>query len=199
MTRVSVAAAGFAISAAVSMGGFGPSPATIVENQSSHGNLRATATLVSCTEPGVPAGTATLVEESSEEGIKNVTVRLFVENLTPGKHAVIIHEVGACEPTCVAAGSHLELGPFGANVPVTANHPFHSGDLINVDVGNNGRGVMSHVTSRVALSPGNLSVFDADGASIVIHALPDTYCSDPTDPNCAGGGRAACGIIVPVQ
>ena len=112
---------------------------------------------------------------------------------------MIIHEVAACQPTCVAAGSHLDLGPFGNNVPVTSNHPFHSGDLINVDVLGNGRGVMSHVTSRFALSPGNLSIFDADGASIVIHALPDTYCPNPNDPNCAGGARAACGVIVPVQ
>jgi Cu/Zn superoxide dismutase len=30
----------------------------------------------------------------------------------------------------------------------------------------------------------------------VIHALPDAYCADdPTDPNCAGGGRVACGVI----
>jgi len=90
----------------------------------------------------------------------------------------------------------VDLGPFGNNLPVTANHPYHSGDLINLQIGANGTGSMTHVTSRIAVSAGNLSIFDADGASIVIHALPDTYCAaNPGDPNCAGGGRTACGVL----
>ena len=158
---------------------------------------RAQATLNSCTD-GAVVGSATLVEAPSPEGIKNVTLLLSVRNLPAGNHAVHVHEVGACVP-CTAAGSHLDLGPFGNNVPVTANHPYHSGDLINVRVASTGKGFMAHVTSRVAISDGNLSVFDENGASIIVHALPDTYCPDPTDPNCAGGGRIACGILQRVQ
>ena len=105
-----------------------------------------------------------------------------------------IHEVGNCTP-CSAAGSHLDLGPFGHNVPVTENHPYHSGDLVNIEIGPRGTGSMSTTTSRIALSPGNLSIFDADGGSIIIHALPDLYCPDPGDANCAGGARVACGIF----
>lgn len=157
----------------------------------------AKATLTSCTD-GSFVGSATLLETPSPEGVKNVTILLSVQNLSPGKHAVHIHEVGACTP-CGAAGSHLDLGPFGQNGPVTANHPFHSGDLVNVKVDSEGKGFMAHVSSRVALSTGNLSIFDADGASVVVHTLPDTYCPDPNDPNCAGGGRAACGVFQPIQ
>lgn len=156
--------------------------------------LTARATLNSCTE-GSFVGTATLTESPSSEGVKNVRVSLSVANLTEGKHGVHIHEVGACTPTCAAAGSHLDSGPFGNNVPVTANHPYHSGDLINVDVGPQGEGFMTHVTNRISLSPGKLSIFDINGSSLVIKALADTYCSDPSDPNCAGGGRVACGIV----
>jgi Cu/Zn superoxide dismutase len=160
---------------------------------------RARATLNSCTD-GSAVGSVTLIETPSSEGVKDVAILLSAHSLTPGKHAVHIHEVGACTPTCAAAGSHLDLGPFGSNLPVIANHPYHSGDLINVRIGANGSGFMTHVTSRVAISAGNLSLFDFDGASIVIHALPDAYCAaDPTDPNCAGGGRAACGILERVQ
>jgi Cu/Zn superoxide dismutase len=159
--------------------------------------VRARATITSCTD-GSPAGSATLFEARSSEGVKNVTILLSARNLAEGKHAVHIHEVGNCTP-CSAAGSHLDLGPYGNNLPVTANHPYHSGDLVNVRVGSNGGGSMTHVSSRIALSEGTLSIFDADGASIVIHALPDVYCPDPTDPNCAGGGRAACGIIQRVR
>jgi Cu-Zn family superoxide dismutase len=155
----------------------------------------ARATINSCTT-GAVVGSAVLIETPSAEGIKNVTVMVSAAGLTPGKHAVHIHETGACTPTCAAANSHLDLGPFGNNQPVTANHPYHSGDLINLPIGSSGSGSVSQVTSRIAVSEGNLSIFDADGAAIVIHALPDAYCAEnPADPNCAGGGRVACGIL----
>jgi superoxide dismutase, Cu-Zn family len=161
-------------------------------------NIRkAKATITSCLD-GSAVGSALFVERPSSEGVKIVEVILTAQNLAPGSHAVHVHEVGNCTP-CTAAGSHLDLGPFGQNVPVTANHPYHSGDLVNLRVGADGRGALLSTTSRIALAPGNLSVFDENGSSIVIHALPDLYCPDPADPNCAGGGRAACGIIQPTN
>lgn len=157
---------------------------------------RAQATINSCTD-GSEVGSAALIETPSPEGVKNVTVMVSAAKLTPGKHAVHIHEVGACT-ACSAALSHVDLGPFGNNVPVTANHPYHSGDLINIVIGSGGSGFMTHVTNRIAVSSGPLSIFDADGAAIVIHALPDLYCPDTTNPNCAGGGRVACGVLTRV-
>jgi Cu/Zn superoxide dismutase len=189
MSTLRIAASLLTVGAFVSAGGPVASSDDIV---------RARATINSCLD-GSPVGSAALFEAPSTEGVKDVTIVLTTRNLPEGKHAVHIHEVGVCTPTCSAAGSHLDLGPFGNNVPVTANHPYHSGDLINVRVGSTGNGFMTHVTSRVALSDGNLSIFDANGASIIIHALPDAYCPDPTDPNCAGGARAACGILERVQ
>jgi superoxide dismutase, Cu-Zn family len=156
---------------------------------------RAKATIFTCDTERF-AGTASLVENPSAEGIKVVNVSMSLRGLTAGSHAVHIHEIGACTP-CSAAGSHLDLGPFGHNNPVTANHPYHTGDLINIRIGSDGRGSMSTATSRIALSAGNLSILDANGSSFIIHALPDTYCPDPADPNCAGGARVACGVIVP--
>jgi len=190
MTRVPLAAWTLAVTTIVVSG------ASLLSAQEF---ARARATLNSCTDGSV-VGSATLVEAPSSEGIKNVTILLSVRNLPPGNHGVHIHEVGACTPTCSAAGSHLDLGPFGNNTPVIANHPYHSGDLINVRVGSTGNGFMAHVTSRVAISDGKLGLFDENGASLVVHALPDTYCAaDPTDPNCAGGGRIACGVLERVQ
>lgn len=156
--------------------------------------LKARARIVSCVD-GSFVGTAHLLEQPSSEGVKVVDVFLSVEKgLDPGKHGVHIHEFGTCTP-CSAAGSHLDLGPFPSNSPVTANHPYHSGDLVNVRVGRDGEGRLATATSRIALSAGNLSILDEDGSAIVIHLLPDTYCADPSDTNCAGGGRAACGEI----
>jgi superoxide dismutase, Cu-Zn family len=156
---------------------------------------KAKATLNGCVDPTINVGTAFLVELPSAEAVKTVEVLISVRGLAPGKHAVHIHEVGACTPTCAAAGSHLDLGPFGNNVPVTANHPYHSGDLVNINVGADGRGTLLATTTRVALADGGLGILDANGSSIIIHALPDVYCPDPSDPNCAGGGRVACGVI----
>jgi superoxide dismutase, Cu-Zn family len=167
---------------------------------------KARAILNSCTDPSVNVGTAFLVELPSTEAVKTVEVLISVRGLTPGQHAVHIHAVGSCTPTCAAAGSHLDMGPFGHNTPVTDNHPYHSGDLVNLNVGANGRGTLLATTTRVALSedpqrpPGReLSILDDDGSSIIIHALPDLYCPDPTNANCAGGGRVACGVIEPVE
>ncbi|HJS73877.1 MAG TPA: superoxide dismutase family protein [Vicinamibacteria bacterium] len=169
---------------------------------------RARATLRSCADGTTFVGRALLVENPSREALKVVDAFIDVRGLTRGKHAVHIHAVGSCESTtaaCSGAGSHLDLGPFPHNAPVTENHPYHSGDLVNVDVGSDGRGSVATVTNRIALTPDRedrpdtrpLSIFDADGASIIIHAMPDAYCPDPTDPNCAGGGRTACGVLRP--
>jgi Cu-Zn family superoxide dismutase len=179
----------FAFAALLAVSGVAPTSAENIR--------KARATLTSCAD-GSTVGSVSLIELPSSEGIKVVEVLASVRGLEPGKHAVHVHEVGACTP-CAAAGSHLDLGPFGQNVPVTANHPYHSGDLVNLRVGSDGRGSLLTTSSRIALSPGNLSVFDEDGSAIIVHGLADQYCPDPTDPNCAGGPRVACGIIRPVE
>lgn len=165
--------------------------------------LTATADIRGCTDPGI-SGTATLTEEKSEEGIKEVVIRMKVEGLADGRHGVHIHETAACEP-CGAAGGHHDPGPFGETRPDSAtdevpatdiNHPYHMGDLINIEV-NNGKGEMKHTTNRITLSPGRLSILDADGSSFIIHTNEDTYCDQEEDlkKGCAGGARDACGII----
>jgi len=80
------------------------------------------------------------------------------------------------------------------------NHPYHMGDLINIEV-KNGKGKMVHTTNRVTLSPGRLGILDQDGSSFIIHTNPDTYCDEESDlkKGCAGGSRDACGIIRAAQ
>jgi len=154
--------------------------------------LRASATIDGCTDPGI-VGAARFVERPSPEGVKLVDVQISVKGLPDGLHAVHIHQTGACVPTCAAAGGHFDPGPYG-HVSPDGNHPFHAGDLINLHV-KNGRGMLRTTTSRVTLSPGPLGVFDSDGSAIIVHVDPDTYCPDGAVPGCAGGARAACGVI----
>jgi superoxide dismutase, Cu-Zn family len=157
-------------------------------------SVRALAKISGCTDPGI-SGTARLFERASPEGVKLVDIAIRVNGLPDGKHAVHIHAAGACHP-CSAALGHFDPGPFGNTSP-DANHPYHSGDLINMDV-KNGRGLLRTITSRVTLSPGPLSVLDADGSAFIIHVNPDTYCPSGEVAGCAGGARAACGVIEPV-
>ena len=70
------------------------------------------------------------------------------------------------------------------------------GDLINIEVNHRGNGKMKTKTTRVSLSPGPLSLFDENGSSFIIHVDKDTYCPEGEAKGCAGGSRAACGIIV---
>ena len=35
----------------------------------------------------------------------------------------------------------------------------------------------------------------ADGSAFIVHVNPDTYCPDGAVAGCAGGARAACGVI----
>lgn len=158
--------------------------------------LRAVAEIEGCTD-GFIGGTAKLVEQPSEEGIKRVKITMHVKGLSAGKHGVHIHQTAACTPTCGAAGGHFDPGP-NSNTSPDGNHPFHAGDLVNMVV-HGGVGVMQTVTTRVTLSPGPLSLFDADGSAFIVHVDPDTYCPEGAVAGCAGGGRAACGIIEAVE
>ncbi len=160
----------------------------------------ATAKIQGCENPAI-TGIAQLREHVSAEGIKQVEVSMVVNGLKDGKHAVHIHEVAACEP-CGAAKGHHDPGPFGKSTPDAPdfNHPFHAGDLINIEVVN-GLGMMHTTTSRITLSAGRLSIFDGDGSAFIIHTNEDTYCDQEgkLQKGCAGGARDACGIIEPVK
>lgn len=157
---------------------------------------RAEAVIQACREGENVRGKATLTEEASSEGIKVVRVRLEASGLPDGKHAVHIHEKGTCQP-CGDAAGHFDPGPNSNSNP-DGNHPFHMGDLINLEV-KGGKGVLETVTTRVTLSPGPLSMFDSDGSAFIIHDGVDTYCPEGVEKGCAGGTRAACGIIKKVE
>jgi len=174
--------------------------ASISEAKGSHGNhgdrkgpVRASADIYDCTNTDIQIGSAQLKEEKTEEGIKEVKVMMMVKGLTPGQHAVHIHQTASCVP-CGSAGGHFDPGPFGFTNP-DGNHPFHSGDLINIEANRRGNAHLNTTTTRVTLSPGPLSLDDVDGSAFIVHVNPDSYCPDGAAPGCAGGARAACGII----
>jgi Cu-Zn family superoxide dismutase len=128
-------------------------------------------------------GTGTLVEYTIE-----------VKGLKPGLHGVHLHAIGKCEPDFAAAGGHFDPGP-ASNTDPDANHPFHMGDIPNLEVGANGIGTSKGVTTRVTLSDGPLSIFDADGTAIIVHGNPDQGITGAPKSGVSGGPRIACGVI----
>jgi Cu-Zn family superoxide dismutase len=158
--------------------------------------LRARATI---TGSGIK-GEVTLVELKGnlpEPGVE-IEARITgeVRYLTPGPHGLHIHENAraGCVPPYTSAGGHFDPGPSG-NADPDANHPYHMGDIPNLVVDEQGVGVLEATTSRITLSPGPLSVFDADGSVIIVHQKPDRGITGPPQSGVSGGPRIACGVI----
>ena len=160
--------------------------------------LRAEATIAG---PGI-TGEAHLYEE--HDGL--VRIKMMVQGtpdskLTPGRHAVHIHEAGACDPFTAAKGHYdgnidPQVNPEANVSPGLGNHPYHLGDLPNLVVDENRKGTLYAITSRVTLTPGLTTLFDADGSAFIIHGLEDKFLPDPPTKDAPGGPRIACGVVV---
>jgi Cu-Zn family superoxide dismutase len=138
-------------------------------------------------------GRAELVERKQGTGTV-VDVTVTASGLKPGLHGVHLHAVGKCEPDFAAAGGHFDPGP-ASNPDPDANHPFHMGDVPNLEVGNDGKGTLKAVTTRVTVSAGPLSIFDADGTAIIIHGNEDKGTTGAPKSGVSGGPRVACGVF----
>ena len=107
--------------------------------------------------------------------------------LPPGAHAFHVHAVGKCEPPFKSAGGHFN--PDGKKHGILAEDGMHAGDMPNIHVPESGALEVEVLNTFLTLDG---SLFDDDGAAIVIHAGPDDY---KTDPAGAAGPRIACGVI----
>ena len=160
--------------------------------------LRAYATIVG---EGI-TGEADLYEEY--EGRVRITLKLegtAASKLTPGRHAIHIHETGLCKPFTEAKGHYdgnldALVNPEANVNPGLGNHPYHLGDLPNLKVSKDRKGSLYTITSRVTLSDGLNTLFDQDGSALIVHELEDQYLPDPPTTDGPGGPRIACGVIV---
>lgn len=131
---------------------------------------------------GQPRGMAMISEAGG--GLK---VHVMAEGIAPGVHGVHLHTVGKCDgPDFQTAGGHWNptSHEHGRDNPKGA----HQGDLPNITVGADGKGMIDFTVAGGKLA----TLMDADGAAVVIHATADDY---KTDPSGNSGGRIACGVI----
>jgi Cu-Zn family superoxide dismutase len=114
-------------------------------------------------------------------------VEAKVAGLTPGEHGFHIHEAGDCSaPDATSAKGHFN--------PTAKAHGHHSGDerhggdMPNLIANAQGEAKYSAEIRGLTLSGATGVV----GRSVVIHADPDDYKSQPAGNS---GKRIACGVI----
>ena len=131
---------------------------------------------------GESVGEVTLVQTPN-----GTLLHARLTGLPAGAHAFHVHTVGKCEPPFKSAGGHFN--PGGHKHGLFAEGGMHAGDMPNIHVPDSGALEIEVLNAQLML---DASLFDDDGAAIVIHAGPDDYRTDPAG---AAGPRIACGVI----
>lgn len=160
------------------------SPTEVNDNLGESTQLTAIAEISSASGSNV-SGTATFTQDG--DGPVRMVIR--VENLSPGEHAIHLHETGDCSaPDATSAGGHWNPtdDPHGKR----GNNGFHAGDIDNLVAGEDG-------IATLEMEFDDWSIGGSDDSSIlnkavIIHADADDFESQPAGN---AGGRVACGVI----
>ena len=126
----------------------------------------------------------------TQEAGGRVRFELAVENLTPGEHAVHLHEKGDCSAEdASSAGGHWNptMKPHGKR---GSGSSYHKGDVGNMTVGNDGKGTMNLTVEGWSI--GGADSTNIVGKSVIIHEKADDFTTQPTGN---AGGRLSCGVI----
>jgi superoxide dismutase, Cu-Zn family len=135
---------------------------------------------------GKGVGTATLQQSAA-----GVAIKLNVHDLTPGDHAIHVHQTAKCEgPDFKSAGGHFN--PDNKHHGLENPEGPHAGDIPNFVVDVKGKSKATVLAKGVTLGDGANSVFTGGGTALVIHAKAD---DNKTDPSGNSGDRIACGVI----
>lgn len=125
---------------------------------------------------------------------ENGVVRLEAKfsGLTPGKHAIHLHESSDCSAADgSSAGGHWN--------PTMERHGkwgdaegYHKGDIGNFDADDSGNGSITFETDQWCIGCGDENR-DILSKSVIVHEGVDDFVSQPTGD---AGGRLACGGVI---
>ena len=120
-------------------------------------------------------------------------IELELHGLSPGAHAVMVHTTASCDPKTLFTSAGPDLS-FTSSKPhgYFAKGGPRAGDLPNQYAGADGVLHAVMFTSTFTLGNGKKSVFDRDGASLIVNQRGDDYMTQP-DGN--AGRRVACGPL----
>ncbi|MCZ4298274.1 superoxide dismutase family protein [Henriciella marina] len=124
------------------------------------------------------------------EGPNGIVMEVSIDQggLTPGWHAIHIHQTGDCSDTgeYTASGGHVGKIDGGHGL-LNPGGP-EPGDLPNLYAFEDGSVNFETFTDLVTLS----DVMDDDGGAIIIHEGRDDHMSQPIG---GAGGRIACAVV----
>ena len=133
-------------------------------------------------------GSKTFGEATFEEVGKLVRVVVFVQGLRPGQeHGLHIHEAADCSGDAMGAKGHFNPHGKPHGLPSIAER--HAGDLPALKANKAGRANVHVDVDIITLKPGPANII---GRSVIVHADPDDYTTQPTGN---AGARIACGVI----
>jgi len=123
-------------------------------------------------------------------GDGTVTMKITLNNATPGPHALHLHQNGDCSADdATSAGGHwnpadVEHGKRAVDMA------FHAGDIDNVEVGEDSTGVMEMTVEGWTIGgPDSTNILNK---AVIVHAGADDFESQPSG---AAGARVGCGVI----
>jgi superoxide dismutase, Cu-Zn family len=154
---------------------------------------RASATLQSKSNSMV-TGTA---DFALRDGV--VTLEVAVSGASPGEHGIHIHVTGNCDSADgSSAGGHWNPdNHMHGSGAADASASSHLGDLGNITVAGDGKGVLS--ISKPEWTLGGGAATDVVGHAIVFHANEDDLVTNNGDAGPGNSGsRLACGVINPL-
>lgn len=141
-------------------------------------------------EPKSGSNASGKVKFEETNGIVKVEVNLT--GLTPGLHAIHIHEKADCSSADgKSTGGHwnptmVKHGKWGDS------QGYHKGDIGNFNADENGEGSVSMQTDEWCIGCGDEKK-DILGKAIIVHEGVDDFTTQPTG---AAGGRVSCGGII---
>ncbi|MDG4950821.1 superoxide dismutase family protein [Weeksellaceae bacterium KMM 9724] len=131
------------------------------------------------------SGTATFTQVNNE-----VTLEVNLEGITPGEHAIHVHEKGDCSaPDATSAGGHWN--PTGAEHGKFDMDPFHMGDIGNLTADADGKASLTFTTDKWCLDCED-ETKNLMGKSLIVHESVDDFTTQPTGD---AGGRIGCLVI----
>jgi len=120
---------------------------------------------------------------------KGLEVVVQLANGPPGLHGIHVHETGNCGNLGNAAGGHFNPHQVKHGfLPKNGPHNAHTGDMGNIEVGQDGRGALTLSMPELTLREGPHAVV---GRAVILHEKRDDF----GQPTGNAGGRIACGVI----